>query len=156
MFKKVQHVSLVNESEQDEDGFGGESDKDTLISEDEMSQERVESREGEEEQGGLTGMQRKWSWKFWKRERLYELSHTPSDIQQPVETVGREVTLCGRKVHLCTINSWRAIFLVLFVFSVSITLAVIISKLAAEPPEVRQGWCWRLRLLGTCQKCQKC
>ena len=149
MFKKVQHVSLVNESEQDEDGFGGDSDMTTLISEDEEAEENVRGKDLEEGRGGLnslggaTGMQKRWRWKFWKRERLYELSHTPSDVQQPVENMGREVTLCGRKVHLCTINSWRAIFLVVFVFSISITLAVIISKLAAEP-NLRQGECWRL------------
>ena len=141
MFKKVHHVSLVNESEQDEDEFEAhaESDQTILISEDEMTKENAQAR-GTEEEGfgtlssGGTGMQRRWNWKFWRRERRYELNHAASDVR-PVETVGRKVTLCGRSFHLCKINSWKAIFLVLFVFSVSITLAVIVSKLAAEPPE---------------------
>ena len=146
MFRKVNHVSLVNESEPDEEDLEAqnESDRSTLlVGEDETGDNPMGAQE--EEMGSIsgasaTGFQKRPNWKFWKREKRYELKHAPSAVQTG-DAPGKKVTLCGRTFHLCRINSWRAIFLVLLVFSVSITLAVIISKLAKEPPveQLRQG-----------------
>lgn len=139
-FKKMQHVSLVNESEEaDEDDYDVQIESDTanLISnsEDEAAKEHVaESRDAEKGFSSLspdnTGVWR-WNRKFWKRQRRYQLSH---GSEESTVLLGREVNLCGHKCHLCRINSWKAIFLVLFVFSIAITISVIVSKLATEPP----------------------
>lgn len=114
-------MSLVNE---DEDG-----DTAVLISDGEMK-ERAEENCSEEELTSLSPnvTVRQWRWKFWKKQRRYVVSHSPGR--------GRELSVCGRKIKLCGINSWRAIFLVLFVFSVAIAISVIVSKLAAEPPAI--------------------
>lgn len=122
--KELQHVTLMNE---DEDELQ-ESDTAVLISEDE-TKDHAENRNHEE---GLTELGSQdvavRRWKFWKKQRRYIVNHSDQ-----TQSVGREVKLCGRKFKLCGINSWRAIFLVLFVFSVAIAVSVIVSKLAVEP-----------------------
>lgn len=133
-FKKgLQQVSLVNESADDDDDLDvqGESDMSVLISEDEMTKEHVEGMSQEE---GLVSLPRassagKWAWKFWKKQKRYVLNHSEE----------REVVILGRKCHPCGVNSWRAIFLALFAFSVTITVSLIISKLAVEPPSDPEG-----------------
>lgn len=126
LFKRgLHHVSLVNEDEEEQ-----ESDTAVLISEDEMTEHAEDSNHEE----GLTDLAqdvttRQWRWKFWKKQRRYIVSH--SDERR---SSYREVNLCGRKFKLCGINSWRAIFLVLFVFTVAIAVSIIVSKLAVEPP----------------------
>lgn len=131
-FKKGHHqVSLVNE---DEDELQN-SDTAVLINEGPSEDEMKEHGENYEEE--LTGLSpnvtvKKLRWKFWKKQRRYIVSHS-SDPQ------GRELSICGRKIKLCGINSWRAVFLVLFVFSVAVALSVIVSKLAAEPPAIAPG-----------------
>lgn len=138
-FKKVHHVSLMNESEGDEDeNFNVQidsNDKSALIGEDELA--------GSNSSGEVAttfsptasiGKRSLGSWKFWKKERRYQLTEQPQAKPTVPDEVGREVTLCGKTFHICRINSWRVVFLVLFVFSVSITISVILSKLLAEPP----------------------
>lgn len=140
-FKKVHHVSLMNESERDEDddyAVQMESDKSLLISEDEA---HVQENNNVKEEGIATGFSPDTgtgilNWRFWKKQRLYELTHR--DHQQERD-LGREITLCNKTCHICRINSWRVIFLVLFVFSVAITISVILSKVTTEPPSSHQG-----------------
>ena len=145
-FKKVPQVTLLNESQGDEDDYD-ESDKTVLIN------QSAEGCEEEEEEGGditgngsnretvtinLSSDPRVGKWgtlKFWRRQKRYEVHHQHAPGAAGEETV-RKVTLCGRSFRLCHVNSWRVIFLVLFVFSVAVTVSVIISKLAAEPPEI--------------------
>ncbi len=123
------HVSLVNE---DADGVG-ESDTSALIGEEEETQELAGSPDQDLEQG-LSPDVSVGRWKFWRRQRRYIVSHPSREWSS-----GRQVTLCGRKCQLYGINSWRAIFLVLFVFSLAIATSVVISKLAMEPSVTDTG-----------------
>ena len=120
-------MSLMNEEEDEVQ----ESDTAVLISEDDMTKEHAQNRDHVNVEDGLTELSQDVTvkrWKFWKKQRRYIVHSGQS------QSVGREVKLCGRKFKLCGINSWRAIFLVLFVFFVAIAVSVIISKLATEPP----------------------
>lgn len=132
-FKKAHIVSLVNEPEPDEDDFDVQtnSDRAILINEDEMTKEHAQSRNAEEEFHTLSPNveAKRWNWRFWRKQRRYELNNES-------EKTGRKITIRGRTFHLCRINSWRAIFLVLFVFSVTMSISIIISKLAAEPANI--------------------
>ena len=146
-FKKVHHVSLVNESVGDEtDGYDVqlESDKALLINEEEG--EEREGVEGEENHVGESvhtfapsAGKRGIKWQFWKKQKRYEVSHTEHHHHHPpADEAGRAITVCGRTFHICQINSWRAIFLALSIFSVAVTVSVILSKVLAEPT-ARQG-----------------
>ena len=133
-FKKgLQQVSLVNESADDDDyDVQGESDMSVLISEDEMTKEHGPGGISQEEGLGSlppASSAGKRDWKFWKKKKRYVLNHNED----------RELVILGRKCRPCGVNSWRAIFLALFAFSVTITVSLIISKLAVEPPIDTEG-----------------
>ena len=137
-FKKITHVSLVNDDE-DAD-FQGDSDQCVLISGDEQTKEDSEEREAtqggisrstllEDNKVGFQGWFTRGKWKFWKRKKRYEPNTgDDSDVKE-----GRKITVCGRTCELCQINSWRAIFLALFAFSAAMLISVLLSKLLPEP-----------------------
>ena len=113
-FKRgAHHVRLVNE-----DAEGELDDSNTAVGEDDKKDQAGKTLENDEEGGG--------------KERHYVASDVFVE-QAGKRKRGREVTLCGRKFALCGVNSWGAILLVLFVFSMAVSVSVIISKLVKEP-----------------------
>ena len=131
IFKKAHHVTLVNESEldDDEEAFKMDSDRSVLISEEE---EHVEDEAVHDDMThnvtildsgvGVRRWLRRGEWKFWKRRR-YKLQSGD----------GNEIRLCGRSCRSCRVNSWRAVFLGLFAFAIAILISVTLSKLLTEP-----------------------
>lgn len=135
-FKRgVRHVTLANEDAEDLQ----ESDTAVLISEDEMTKEHTMNAEMDAEERGMPDLipitNSSTKWKFWKKRR-YILTHSSDQTTSSSSSsgIGKEITLCGRRVRLCGINSWRAIFVVLFVFTLAIAISIIITKLAKQPP----------------------
>ena len=135
-FKKVHHVSLLNEPEPDD--FEVQIELDCVNNNNEESGEpgagRKNSRyeNGSEDLNSLlpvtTGRIKWWreGWKVCKRKRQYRLysSYAPTE------------KVCGHSCRLCRVNSWVAVFIALFVFSTAVVVSVLLSRLLAEPPVV--------------------
>ncbi len=150
VFKRTAHVTLVNEPDEEEFDVQLDPREDqsaTLISDSDRTElpardrtKREEEEGGEVDQvtllpssnGGIRHWIRRGRWKFWKKQKRYELTREEEESSE----LGRKVKICGRTCHLLKINSWRAVFLALFMFSVAMVISVMASKLLSEPPEM--------------------
>lgn len=144
-FKKVHHVNQLNEPE---DELDDELDEDfeVQIETHRLINEEVESREAGSSHNGcasedlnsflpVTSGERRWQrvgWKVWKRKMQQPLNSIPA----PTERV---LNVCGCRCRRCHVNSWRAVFLALFVFSTAMVMSVLLSRLLAQPLAKPQG-----------------
>lgn len=132
IFRKAQHMSLANESEDADEDMEVviDSDKSTLLASEDEESKADSNNIGSGGEVRYLQSPRTTNWRFWNKRRRYELASTEDKSDK-----GKKITLCGHTCYLCRVNSWRAVFLALAAFSIAMVISVIVSKLAVEPPE---------------------
>lgn len=127
-YKRTAQVSLLNEEEDDvqEDDVEVRVESAHLIEEEEEERRGREADDlGDEDHStllspgvDLLACWKSGQWKLWKRKRQYHVH--PS----------------SKKSRFCRVNSWKAVFIALFAFTIAMVISILLSRLLVEPPLV--------------------